>query len=128
MAGREGVEAATVGPFTWLTRGTAPFGSVPTISQPDGVQMPGEEFMRAVFALEPGQTAVAFNEPETICYAIRLAAYEPAEDTLRERFVDASTDPRRMAMLAEQETSDVRSRWLEGVEKRYGVEWKRDPR
>ncbi|MFM8413935.1 MAG: hypothetical protein ACKOCX_04335 [Planctomycetota bacterium] len=128
VAGREGVEVATVGPFTWLTRGTAPFGSAPTISQPDGVQMPGEEFMRSVFALQPGEAAVAFNEPETICYAIRLVSFEPAEETLRERFVDASADPRRLAMLAEDETRDVRNRWVEGIEKRYGVQWKRDPR
>lgn len=128
VAGRDGIEATTVGPFTWLTRGTAPFGAAPVISQPDGLQMPGESFMQAVFGLEPGGTAVAFNEPQTICYAIRLASYEPAEDTLRERFMDAATDPRRLVMLAEDETRDVRDRWIEGIEKRYGVEWKRDPR
>ena len=54
--------------------------------------------------------------------------YEPAEDVLRDRFVDASTDPRRMALLADEETREVRDRWLESVEKRYAVEWKRDPR
>jgi hypothetical protein len=128
VAGKDGLAATAVGPFTWLTRGTAPFGSAPVISQPEGVQMPGEAFMQAVFALEPGQTAVAFNEPETICYLIRLVGYEPAEDLLRDRFVDASTDPRRMAQLADEETREVAGRWLESVEKRYAVEWKRDPR
>jgi len=128
VTGQEGLEATMVGPFTWLTRGTAPFGSEPVISQPEGVQMPGEAFMQAVFSLESGQTAVAFNEPRTICYCIRLVSLEPAEETLRERFIDASADPRRMAALADEETRDVRSRWLEGIEKRYAVEWKRDPR
>jgi hypothetical protein len=128
VAGKEGLEATTVGPFAWLTRGTAPFGSAPVISQPEGVQMPGEAFMRTVFGLEPGETAVAFNEPRTICYCIRLVSLEPAEETLRERFIDASADPRRMAALADEETREVRSRWLQGVEKRYAVEWKRDPR
>ena len=128
VAGKEGLEATSVGPFTWLTRGTAPFGSAPVVSQPDGVQMPGEAFMQTVFGLEPGETAVAFNEPQTICYCIRLVSLEPAEETLRERFIDASADPRRMAALADEEIRGVRSRWLEGVEKRYAVEWKRDPR
>jgi hypothetical protein len=128
VAGQDGLEATTVGPFTWLTRGTAPFGSAPVISQPEGVQMPGEAFMQAVFALEPGQTAIAFNEPRTICYCIRLVSLEPAEETLRERFIDASTDPRRMAALADEETREVRGRWLDGLEKRYAVEWKREPR
>jgi hypothetical protein len=128
VAGQDGLEATTVGPFTWLTRGTAPFGSAPVISEPEGVQMPGEALMQAVFALEPGQTAIAFNEPRTICYCIRLVSLEPAEETLRERFIDASTDPRRMAALADEETREVRGRWLDGLEKRYAVEWKREPR
>ena len=128
IAGQEGVEITKVGPFTWLTRGTAPFGSAPVISQPAGVQMAGGEFMEAVFGLEPGGTATAFNEPKTICYCIRLVAYEPEEAILQERFTDDSADPRRLAMLADDEVRDVRDRWMAGIEKRYGVEWKRDPR
>jgi hypothetical protein len=128
IVGQEGTEVTKVGPFTWLTRGTAPFGSAPVISQPAGVQMPGNEFMEAVFGLEPGGTATAFNEPKTICYCIRLVAYEPDEAILRDRFADVSTDPRRLAQLADDEAREVRDRWLADVEKRYGVEWKRDPR
>ena len=128
IAGQEGMEVTKVGPFTWLTRGTAPFGSAPMISQPAGVQMAGGEFMEAVFGLEPGGTATAFNEPKTICYCIRLVAYEPEEAILQERFTDDSADPRRLAMLADDEVRDVRDRWMAGIEKRYGVEWKRDPR
>ena len=128
IAGQEGMELTKVGPFTWLTRGTAPFGSAPMISQPAGVQMAGGEFMEAVFGLEPGGTATAFNEPKTICYCIRLVAYEPEEAILQQRFTDDSADPRRLAMLADDEVRDVRDRWMAGIEKRYGVEWKRDPR
>jgi hypothetical protein len=128
IAGQEGAEVTKVGPFTWLTRGTAPFGSAPVISQPAGVQLVGNEFMEAVFGLEPGGTATAFNEPKTICYCIRLVAYEPDETVLQERFADVSTDPRRLAMLADDETREVRDRWMAGIEKRYGVVWKRDPR
>jgi hypothetical protein len=128
IAGQEGMEVTKVGPFTWLTRGTAPFGSAPVISQPAGVQMPGGEFMEAVFSLEPGGTATAFNEPRTICYCIRLVAYEPDETILRDRFTDVSADPRRLATLADDEAREVRDRWLADIEKRYAVEWKRDPR
>jgi hypothetical protein len=128
IAGQEGMEVTKVGPFTWLTRGTAPFGSAPMISQPAGVQMAGNEFMEAVFGLEPGGTATAFNEPKTICYGIRLVAYEPEEAVLQERFADVSTDPRRLATLADDETREVRDLWMAGIEKRFGVEWKRDPR
>ncbi len=128
IAGQEGAEVTKVGPFAWLTRGTAPFGSAPVISQPAGVQLVGNEFMEAVFGLEPGGTATAFNEPKTICYCIRLVAYEPEDAVLQERFADVSTDPRRLAMLADDETREVRDLWMAGIEKRYGVEWKREPR
>ena len=119
--------AATVGPFTWMSRGAA-FGAAPTLSQPDGLSMPGEEFMKAVFALEPGQTAVAFNEPQTVCYAIRLVAYEPDQEKLREQFVDPGFDQRRIAVLARQQEGDAIGRWIEDVERRYALEWKRPPR
>ena len=128
VAGKEGLEATTVGPFTWLTRGTAPFGSLPMLSDPEGIQMAGETLMETVFSLEPGGTAVAFNEPETVCYAIRLAGLEPGDDTLRERFLDAASDPRRLEAVAETATRTVYSRWLADVTRRQAVEWKRPPR
>jgi hypothetical protein len=127
-ASRGGLEVEKVGPFTWLTRGTAPFGSAPELSQPDGLAMPGEELMQAVFALEPGQSTVAFNEPKTVCYAIRLGSFEPDEAQLKELFIAAAKDPRRLATVAEGDTRQVYDRWLESIEKRHAVSWKREPR
>ena len=127
-AGQDGLETAIVGPFTWLTRGTAPFGSTPMLSDPDGIQMAGESFMETVFSLDPGGHAVAFNEPETVCYAIRLAGLEPGEDTLRERFLDAAVDPRRLEAVAEVNARTVYGRWLADVTRRQAVDWKRPPR
>ncbi|MGB8852560.1 MAG: hypothetical protein WCC69_03235 [Pirellulales bacterium] len=119
--------AATVGPFTWMSR-AGTFGAAPTLSQPDGLSMPGEEFMKAVFALEPGQTAVAFNDPRTVCYAIRLVSYEPDQEKLREQFVDPGFDQRRIAVLARQQEGDAIGRWIEDVQRRYALQWKRPPR
>jgi len=130
VAGRaEGpkLAAATVGPFTWMSR-AGTFGAAPTLSQPDGLSMPGDEFMKAVFALEPGQTAVAFNEPRTVCYAIRLVSYEPDQEKLREQFVDPGFDQRRIAVLARQQEGDAIGRWIEDIERRYALQWKRPPR
>ena len=127
-ASRGGLEVEKVGPFNWLTRGTAPFGSAPELSQPDGLAMPGEELMQAVFALEPGQSTVAFNEPQTVCYAIRLGSFEPDEAQLKELFIAAAKDPRRLAAVAEDDTRQVYDRWLESIEKKHAVSWKREPR
>ena len=126
--GLQGLEVSTTGPFTWLTRGTAPFGSAPMLSDPDGVQMAGDSFMKAVFALEPGGTAVAFNEPQTVCYAIRLTSLEPTEEILRARFVDAAADPRRIETVAEEDIREVYRSWLGDVTRRQGIEWQRPPR
>jgi hypothetical protein len=122
------LEAATVGPFSWLSRGSAQFGSAPSLSQPDGLSMPGVDFMEAVFALPPGGTTVVFNEPQTVCYAVRLVSYEPDDAKLREQFIDSRTDQRRLMMVAQQEEAKAVDGWIKAVEKRYALEWKRPPR
>jgi hypothetical protein len=127
-ATRGGLEVEKVGPFTWLTRGTAPFGSAPELSQPDGLAMPGEALMRAVFDLEPGQCSVAFNQPETVCYAVRVASFEPDEARLKELFLASTQDPRRLATVAEDDTRAVYDNWMKSIQERNGVAWKRDPR
>jgi hypothetical protein len=127
-AARGSLEVEKAGPFTWLTRGTAPFGSAPELSQPDGLAMPGDELMRAVFDLEPGQTAVAFNEPKTVCYAIRMVSLEPDDAQLKDLFLASSQDPRRLATVAEDDTRSVYDGWMKSILERYAVSWKRDPR
>ena len=129
VAGRSGptLEPATVGPFTWLSRGAAPFGSPVSVSQPEGLAMPGEEFMQAVFGLQPGGTAVAFNDPRTVCYAIRLVSYTPPEEDLRKRFFTSAADQRRLGSMAEQQQARAFETWLADVEKRANLEWKRPP-
>jgi hypothetical protein len=125
LGGNTALKAAKIVPFTWLS--TGPNGQ-PVLSQPEGVQMPGEDFMEAVFGLEPEQTAVAFNEPRTVCYAIRLDAVEPPAAELREKFLEAKSDPRRIGAVAQGEFSRSFGDWLTGLEKRYGLTWIRQPR
>ncbi|MFM8291491.1 MAG: hypothetical protein ACKOC4_07305 [Planctomycetia bacterium] len=128
VAGIEGLAVAKAGPFTWLTQGTVPFGTPPSLSQPEGISMPGEEFMQAVFALEPGKTAVAFNEPRTVCYVVRLESLEPPQEKLREQFLEARDDQRRLAMVAQRETARAEAAWVESLENRHAVTWHREPR
>ena len=128
VAGMEGLTVEKAGPFTWLTQGTVPLGTAPSLSQPEGISMPGEEFMRAVFALEPGKTAVAFNEPRTVCYALRLVDFEPPQEQLRELFLAGRADQRRLAMVADRETSRATANWVESIENRHALTWHREPR
>ena len=128
VAGQEGLEVAKVGPFSWLSQGTVPQGTPPFVSDPAGLIMPGDEFMEKVFALAPGETATAFNEPQTICYAIRMESLEPPLADLEKRFLETKDDQRRIAMVAQREFSTAITDWLEGLEAKYAIEWKRQPR
>ena len=125
LGGNTALKASKIAPFTWLSTGA---NGQPVLSQPEGVQMPGEDFMEAVFGLEPEQTAVAFNEPRTVCYAIRLESLEPPAAELREKFLEAKSDPRRIGAVAQGEFSRSFGDWLTGLEKRYGLTWTRQPR
>ena len=127
IAGDESLQVFKVGPFFWLSPQAAASG-VPQISQPAGVVMPGHEFMNAVFSLEPSGTAVAFNEPKTVCYCIRLIDVEPAAETLKERFVETRSDPRTTMVAAQDEIRRSFGAWFEGLEARSNLEWKRQPR
>ena len=122
------LKAEKVGPFTWLSQGTVPLGTPPSLSQPEGISMPGEEFMQAVFGLEPGKATVAFNEPRTVCYVIRMDGLEPPLEKLRERFMEARNDQRRLAMVAQRETSRAAAAWVDALEKRHALTWHREPR
>jgi len=122
------LKAEKVGPFTWLTQGTVPLGTPPSLSQPEGISMPGEEFMQAIFGLEPGKATVAFNEPRTVCYVIRLDGLEPPLEKLRDRFMEARDDQRRLAMVAQRETSRATAAWVDALEKRHALTWHREPR
>jgi hypothetical protein len=128
VEGQSDLKATRTGPFTWLAPGSTALGSTPTISQPSGLFMPGEEFMRAVFSLEPEQTAVAFNEPQTVCYCVRMVSLQPPVPELRDRFLAAKNEQGVLAMAAQREFSDAFSTWIDGLEKRHALEWKRQPR
>ena len=121
------MKAVQAGPFSWLTQGMAG-GGQPVLSQPEGVSMPGDDFMRAVFSLEPGRTAVAFNEPQTVCYVIRLVSQEPSVAALQETFLAGRNDRQKIGMVAQRQASTTFRGLIEGMQKRYQLDWKRQPR
>jgi len=122
------MKAMPIGPFSWLTEGMMGAGGGPTLSQPEGISMPGDEFMRAVFALESGRTTVAFNEPRTVCYVLRLVSQEPPTAELQEKFLAGRNDRQKIGMVAQQQASQTFRSLIEGMEKRYRLDWKRQPR
>ena len=49
----------------------------PGLSFVENVEGVGEEFMKAVFALDVGEAGAAVNRPETIVYVVRIASDAP---------------------------------------------------
>ena len=125
VAKRSDVKVTQVGPFTWLSQNDAAAERPAVLSQPSDLFMPGEEFMRAVFSLEPNQTAVAFNAPQTVCYCIRLLSLAPEISTLKEKFLEDRGQQRRLAMVAQGDISNSFRAWMKGLEDRYRLDWKR---
>ena len=80
-----------VGPFHWLTISSVPVGmsmqQVPVLTRINELDLPGVEFMRTVFTIDVGSTAVAFNQPQTIAYVVQVENLAPPEDALRQSFL-----------------------------------------
>lgn len=127
VAGDESMQVLKAGPFFWINPQAAMSGMA-QVSQPAGIVMPGPEFMETVFGLEPGKVGVAFNEPKTVCYCVRLIDVEPPADKLKERFIASRGDPRATGVVAQDTFARSFEGWVEGLESRYGLEWKRKPR
>ncbi len=121
---RGDVTMTQVGPFAWydMTNG------MPQLSQPPGAFLPGDDFMQAVFSLSPGETTVAFNEPQTVCYCVRLLSLTPPDSELRAQFLDRRDDMMPLDQVAQQSYAGVFERWIEGLEDRYELRWERQPR
>ena len=113
--------------FTWLTRGSMPMGTgAPMLNSVPGVDLPGHDFMRAVFALKPGQIGTAANAPQTTVYVVRLASESPDEDARRKQFIEGGLTG-EMGFLARVELQTFLSQWYRDLGKEMDVHWVRPP-
>ncbi len=110
-------------PFSWITFGNVPLGSAPNaarVSTVAGVDMASDDFMRAVFRLEPGQTGAGMNAPQTVAYVIRLTELNPAQEVLWKQFeVD---DFSKYAPAAEGDRLRIARAWLDEIKSSAGFE------
>lgn len=128
FAGRSDLKVLTPEPFTWLTFGTLPvwFRRIPPrYSEVAGIEGAGPEFMRAVFALQPGQIGLATNEPKSAVYVVRLVEYVPAESVLWDMFV--SDDYGTYESAARYDQSQASRIWREQLKAEAGLTWQREP-
>jgi hypothetical protein len=145
------VKVIETGEFTWLTSGAAPgtFDNRPRVSEVDGVEEPGNEFMRDVFRLRDREVGVAFNAPKTVAYVVQVFdASGSSPDALRadftaRRYSEWNPDLIELAarfnvspliaqggyaIVSIAERNDLDRRLEEQLEKSFELTWERDPR
>ncbi len=114
-------------PFSRLTRGSVPAMSSPyarpRLSTVEGIDYAGNDFMQAVFKLEPGKVGVAMNNPQTIAYVVRISDVTPTENALWAQFEVDSYGTYRDAATADQ--SEIFRAWYEELISDAGLKWVR---
>ncbi|MEX2560812.1 MAG: SurA N-terminal domain-containing protein [Pirellulales bacterium] len=113
--------------FSWLTTTSAGVDSraIPQISEVEGVEDAGEDFMRAVFRLQVGKVGSAMNQPQTVVYVIRVEKLDPPLSTLRQLFIAYPFSLYQTAALAERQ--QLIQAWLEQIRREAALEWVRPP-
>ena len=125
LSAHDGLDIIQPAPFSWMSTGTTPFGGAgaPTLSQVDGVEAAGNEFMKSVFSLKNGEVGVAIDQPEAMVYVVRIAAETPSDEMLKEQFLASGITP-EMSQIAFVEIEDVWQDWYKDLEQEMKVKWK----
>ncbi|MBN2473772.1 MAG: SurA N-terminal domain-containing protein [Pirellulales bacterium] len=128
LADQPDVTVTSTPPFSWMTYGSVPEGSsrtAPRLSEVEGVELRGPDFMAAVFALKTGEVGVAMNRPQTIAYVIRVTSTSPSENLLRTKF--ESDRYGTYMVLAGEDQNRIFRQWLEEIRLAAGLEWIEPP-
>ncbi len=114
--------------FSWLTYGSTPAynnRTPPRLSQVEGVEDAGNGFMQAIFSLQDAGIGVAFNNPQTICYAAQVKQFEPGLEVLRRTFLaDNYSTYRQVDAPQQQQAYEI---WTNSVKREAGLKWARQP-
>jgi hypothetical protein len=129
--GAQGKDVAETNTFSWLTQGTSPFmfgqQQPPRLSDVQGVENAGHDFMRAVYSLGVTDVGVAMNQPQTIAYVVRLVEGAP-DEFLKNQFMAAVPgNYQSFAFAAEVDTQPIIEAWQKAIEAEAGVDWKQNP-
>jgi hypothetical protein len=120
-----------VGPFSWLTRPSVPFGTqqAPPSHYPRiaGVENPGEDFMETTFRLQPGEVGAALNHPKSIAYVIYAVKFEPTDGVLEQEFMVKIREYDRYSDAGRVKRAEAQSDWMDSLLAEYDVEWQRPP-
>jgi len=113
--------------FSWLTTGFNPGGAgTPTLSDVEGVENAGQDFMKEVFSLKVGEVGTTNDMPKSKVYLVRLVSDSPPEDLLKQLFLTSGDSP-EVQYVAYVENLSLLRAWIENLETEMDVKWQRDP-
>jgi hypothetical protein len=125
FAKQPNLKVSEIGPFSWMTTGTAGgFNERPEakMSEVPGVVDPGSAFMRSVFDLQVGDVGVAMNNPESIAYVVRQTTSEPSMTLLETMFLAEKFNTYASAAFDDQRA--LYKTWLDGQLAAAQLIWK----
>ena len=125
FTGNDDLEVVTTGSFSWLTAGSVPQFSSPRlqISEIEGVDRPGPDFMRTAFSLPAGEVGVAMNHPESVAYVIRVTNEDTSVELLQDQFITANQN--MYLQVGQSDMQKVYTTWRENLLADAGVHWER---
>jgi hypothetical protein len=112
--------------FSWVTSGGFGMGQ-PELTTIKEIELAGRDFMQGVFALKPGETGTAPNQPHSRVYVVRAVSQEPDDARLQTQFSEMGYN-QLVLMLASGERQYAWYQSLRNVEQEYRVTWQRPPR
>ena len=88
----------------------------------------GKKFMQSVFSMNPGELAIAWNEPKTVCYLVQITAQQQPNRELHKQFVEKRLSLRQqsdaqVAQIHRQEALQTVQGLFEEFERRLNVDW-----
>jgi hypothetical protein len=110
----------TPSPFTWLLPMMSG-GEGTQLSSVDGIDLPGQAFMEAVFNNPVGKAVVAFDAPRKKSFVIRIVDRLPNDDDLRIQF-ERSPLNRGVSSLANQQSVNLVRGWFASLLDSMGLE------
>ncbi len=118
-----GMTVTQTQPFSWMSRGSAsPDGRGPLeLSDVEGVERPGTDFMREVFSLGVGNVGEAMNQPKTVAYVIRVTSLQPPRELLRSAFM--ASPFMLYAEAGNEHRQQIVEAWRKGVEAEADLTW-----
>lgn len=120
-----GSHVSTIGPFTWLTQPIGQPMGLPRLTEVSGIEQAGNDFMKSVFSLKPGETGVATNEPQTVYYVVQVESEEPPLDDLHQEFMAKMSSQMAWvpyAAIGAGENSTLEPAWMKQVKNEYGFQ------